>query len=69
MSSTPVVPAAGTALPELNPEVLANALKRPTAASTTPAKTAVQWPLFLSKANHQSKSAMPTFSLHGNAND
>jgi len=70
MSTTPVVPAAGTALPELSPEVLANALKRPAATSTTSAKTAIQWPTFLSKANQEYKSGNAhVFVLHGNVND
>ncbi len=69
MSTAQSQEAASAALPEINPEMLANALrKRKHSAAAT--QTAIQWPAFLRKANQEYKSANAhVFVLHGNVND
>ena len=60
---------ATSALPELNPDMLASALKKPKHPFAT-TQTAIQWPSFLSKANQEYKAGNAhVFVLHGNVND
>lgn len=69
MTTPQVQQAPAPALPEINPEQLANALKRPKHPAAT-TQTAIQWPTFLSKANQEYKSGNAhVFVLHGNVND
>lgn len=69
MTTSQTQEAAAPALPELSPEMLAIALKKPKHPTAT-TQTAIQWPSFLSKANQEYKSGNAhVFVLHGNVND
>lgn len=58
------------ALPEISPDILANALGKRKHQPAPTIQTTIQWPAFLSQANQEYTSANAhVFVLHGNVND